>query len=99
MADEERIERIKAAVAAIPEGFVRTYGDIAPRTPRLVGAVLREHGEDLPWHRVVRADGTPVKGERQLALLRAEDVPLRPGGKKVDLAEARFPLPPGEVAP
>lgn len=99
MADEERIARIKAAVAAIPEGFVRTYGDIAPRTPRLVGAVLREHGEGLPWHRVVRADGTPTQGERQLALLRAEDVPLRPGGQKVDLAEARFPLPPGEVAP
>lgn len=98
MADAERIERIKAAVRAIPEGFVRTYGDIAPRTPRLVGAVLREHGDGLPWHRVVRADGSVAKGERQLALLRAEDVPLRPGGTKVDLSEARFPLPPGEVA-
>lgn len=99
MADDERTARILAAVQAIPEGFVRTYGDIAPRTPRLVGAVLREHGESVPWHRVVRADGSVAKGERQLALLRAEDVPLRPGGDKVDLPEARFPLPPGEVAP
>jgi alkylated DNA nucleotide flippase Atl1 len=97
--DQERIDRIIAAVRAIPEGFVRTYGDIAPRTPRLVGAVLREHGEDLPWHRVVRADGSVTQGERQLKLLRAELVPLRPGGRKVDLEDARFPLPPGEVAP
>jgi alkylated DNA nucleotide flippase Atl1 len=97
VADQERIDRIVAAVRAIPEGFVRTYGDIAPRTPRLVGKVLRDHGsDDLPWHRVVRADGTPTQGERQLRRLRAELVPLRPGGKKVDLEEARFPFPPGE---
>ncbi|MDO9356488.1 MAG: MGMT family protein [Solirubrobacteraceae bacterium] len=97
MADQERIDRIVAAVRAIPEGFVRTYGDIAPRTPRLVGKVLRDHdGGDLPWHRVVRADGTVTQGERQLQLLRAELVPLRPGGQKVDLEEARFPFPPGE---
>ncbi|MDQ8042974.1 MAG: MGMT family protein [Solirubrobacteraceae bacterium] len=98
MADDERTERIKAAIRAIPEGFVRTYGDIAPRTPRLVGKVLRDAGDEagLPWHRVVRADGSVTQGERQLKLLRAELVPLRPGGKKVDLEDARFPLPPGE---
>lgn len=96
MADQERIDRIVAAVRAIPEGFVRTYGDIAPRTPRLVGKVLADHGDDLPWHRVVRADGSVAKGERQLARLRAELVPLRPGGTKVDLEEARFPFPPGK---
>lgn len=101
VADQERIDRIVAAVRAIPEGFVRTYGDIAPRTPRLVGKVLRDHEgaadeEPLPWHRVVRADGSVTQGERQLRLLRAELVPLRPGGKKVDLDDARFPLPPGE---
>lgn len=98
MADQERIDRIIRAVRAIPEGFVRTYGDIAPRTPRLVGKVLADHGDaGLPWHRVVRADGSVTQGERQLRLLRAEDVPLRAGGTKVDLAEARFPLPPGET--
>ena len=96
MADEERHDRILAAVRAIPEGFVRTYGDIAPNTPRLVGAVLRERGDEVPWHRVVRADGSVAQGERQLELLRAEDVPLRRGGQRVDLAEARFPAPPGE---
>jgi methylated-DNA-protein-cysteine methyltransferase-like protein len=96
--DGDRAQRILDAVRAIPEGFVRTYGDIAPRTPRLVGKVLRDAGDvtDLPWHRVVRADGSVTQGERQRKLLRSEGVPFRPGGEKVDIADARFPLPPGE---
>lgn len=95
MADPKRDARILELVRAIPEGSVRTYGDIAPRTPRLVGRVLSQAGDpQLPWWRVVRADGSVAKGERQLALLRAEEVPLR--GDRVDLAEARFPAPPGE---
>ncbi|MEH3052758.1 MAG: MGMT family protein [Patulibacter minatonensis] len=95
MADPAQQARIVELIRAIPEGFVRTYGDIAPRTPRLVGRVLRDaEALDLPWWRVVRSDGTATQGERQLALLRAEDVPLRPGGK-VDLVEARLPVPPG----
>ncbi len=74
---------------------MRTYGDVAPRTPRLVGRLLAEADDPaLPWWRVVRADGTLTQGERQHALLDAEGVPLR--GERVDLAEARFPAPPGE---
>ena len=83
-----RIARIVARVRAIPRGFVRTYGDIDPRAPRLVGHVLAS-AHDLPWHRVVRADGTIARGERQRKLLRAEGVPMR--GAKVDLREARIP--------
>src|SRR5437667_78852 len=53
---QSRDERIAERVRAIPEGFVRTYGDIDPRAPRQVGLVLsRTHG--IPWHRVVRAAG------------------------------------------
>ena len=97
MADRERDARIIAIVRAIPEGFVRTYGDVAPRTPRLVGRVLSESEDPtVPWWRVVRADGSVTQGPRQLDLLRAEEVPLC--GDRVDLAEARFPLPPGELA-
>jgi alkylated DNA nucleotide flippase Atl1 len=77
-------------VRAIPPGFVRTYGDIDPAAPRLVGLVLASvRGDDVPWHRVVRADGSVAKGERQLNRLRREGVPLR--GDRVDLAEARLP--------
>ena len=73
---------------AIPEGFVRTYGDIDPRAPRLVGLVLsRTHG--IPWHRVVRADGSLPKGATQRKLLLREGVPMH--GERVDLREARLP--------
>ena len=73
---------------AIPKGFVRTYGDIDPSAPRLVGRILSQTHE-LPWHRVVRADGTLPQGTAQRELLVAEGVPMR--GERVDLDEARLP--------
>ena len=84
-----RAARILTRVREIPEGFVRTYGDIDPGAPRLVGRVLAETDEDLPWHRVVRADGSLAKGSRQRRLLLREGVPLR--GGRVDLRQARLP--------
>jgi alkylated DNA nucleotide flippase Atl1 len=84
-----RTERIVARIEAIPEGFVRTYGDIDRRAPRLVGRVLAtSHG--LPWHRVVRADGSLAQGTRQRELLLREGVPML--GDRVDLREARLPV-------
>lgn len=83
-----RTKRIVARVREIPEGFVRTYGDIDRRAPRLVGRVLAtSHG--LPWHRVVRADGSLAQGARQRELLLREGVPML--GDRVDLREARLP--------
>ena len=96
MADDDRTEQILSAVRAIPVGFVRTYGDIDPGAPRLVGRVLRERGAEVPWHRVVRADGTFHGSERQAALLTAEGVALR--GARVDLRDARLPMEPGRHA-
>jgi methylated-DNA-protein-cysteine methyltransferase-like protein len=84
---EPRAARIVRLVRAIPEGFVRTYGDIDPRAPRLVGRVLATVDEDLPWHRVVRADGSLAQGRRQRKLLVEEGVPMR--GDRVDLRHAR----------
>lgn len=89
MESSARAVLILARVRAIPEGFVRTYGDIDPHAPRLVGHVLTATVEDVPWHRVVRADGSVAKGRRQLDLLRKEGVPLRSG--RVDLGLARVP--------
>ncbi len=83
-------ERVLARVREIPEGFVRTYGDLAPGAPRFAGAVLFASGADVPWHRVVRADGSLAKGDRQRALLEAEGVPFR--GRRVDVARARMPV-------
>lgn len=75
-------------VRAIPEGFVSTYGDVSPGAPRYAGTVLFQVDEpELPWWRVVRADGSLAKGDLQRALLRAEGVPFR--GRRVDMGRAR----------
>ena len=87
-------ERILDRVRGIPEGWVRTYGDITPGAPRLAGAILRRHaGDDVPWWRVVRADGSLTQGERQAVRLRDEGVPFTPSGR-VDLRAARLPEAP-----
>jgi len=82
---------ILEAVRAIPEGFVRTYGDVWPPAPRVAGRVLATVDvPGLPWWRVVRSDGSLAVGERQRARLEAEAVPFRSGGR-VDLRVARVP--------
>ncbi|HEX4282023.1 MAG TPA: MGMT family protein [Solirubrobacteraceae bacterium] len=89
-AADARAARILARVRAIPVGFVRTYGDISPGAPRVAGAVLHASDDpDVPWQRVVRADGSLAKGERQRRLLEAEGVPFR--GSRVDMRVARLP--------
>lgn len=81
----EVLERVRA----IPEGFVRTYGDVSPGAPRFAGTVLFHADDpDLPWWRVVRANGSLAKGDRQRALLRAEGVPFN--GARVDMSRARL---------
>ena len=77
-----------ATIGAIPPGKVAAYGDVTPGAPRHAGRVLSEtHEPDLPWWRVVRADGTLAKGHRQKELLRAEGVRFR--GDRVDMRECR----------
>ncbi len=86
----DRAERVLERIRDIPPGFVRTYGDVSPGAPRFAGTVLSETDDpDVPWQRVVRADGSLAKGARQRALLDAEGVPFR--GDRVDLAVARLP--------
>jgi alkylated DNA nucleotide flippase Atl1 len=78
-------------VRSTPEGFVRTYGDVSPGAPRVAGAVLSACEDDtVPWHRIVRADGSLAKGARQRALLDAEGVPFR--GGRVVMKVARLPV-------
>jgi methylated-DNA-protein-cysteine methyltransferase-like protein len=87
--DTRRAQRVLDRVRAVPEGFVRTYGDIEPGAPRFAGAVLASCDEPgLPWHRIVRADGSLAQGERQRRLLDAEGVPFK--GDRVDLRVARI---------
>jgi len=87
---ESRELEVLERVRAIPPGFVRTYGDVSPGAPRFAGAVLFECDEpDLPWWRVVRADGSLAKGARQKRHLVAEGVPFR--GDRVDMRAVRLP--------
>jgi methylated-DNA-protein-cysteine methyltransferase related protein len=88
--DSARAQRVLDRVRAVPEGFVRTYGDLEPGAPRFAGAVLASsHDPEVPWHRIVRADGSLTQGERQRRLLEREGVPFR--GDRVDLRMARIP--------
>jgi alkylated DNA nucleotide flippase Atl1 len=87
-------ERVLEVVERIPRGRVMSYGDIAEfigsSAPRAVGQVMFRYGAEVPWHRVLRADGTPAPhiAAEQLALLAAEDVPIR--GRRVDMRTARW---------
>ena len=87
--DSPRVKRVLDRVRATPPGFVRAYGDVSPGAPRFAGAVLHATDEDVPWWRIVRADGSLAKGARQRALLEAEGVPFR--GERVDMRAARLP--------
>jgi methylated-DNA-protein-cysteine methyltransferase-like protein len=87
-------DAVTDVVASIPAGRVMTYGDIArflgSGSPRQVGQVLARCESDLPWHRVVMADGSPpahTAGEH-LRRLRAEGTPIV--GGRADLSQARF---------
>ncbi len=86
------VEEVLDAVRAIPEGFVRTYGDLSPGAPRFTGTALRAVPGDVPWWRVVRADGSLAMGEEQRARLAAEGVPfLAADPTRLDMRIARLP--------
>ncbi len=93
--DPSRDQRIHATVDGIPRGRVASYGQVAkeaglPGRARLVGRLLRElpKGSRLPWHRVLRADGTIAVREgdsEQRRRLRKEGVTVTTEGR-VDLS-------------
>ena len=74
---ESESSRSSTRVREIPEGFVRTYGDVSPGAPRFAGLVLFESEEpDLPWWRVVRADGSLAKGVSPAPAARSRGCPV-----------------------
>jgi methylated-DNA-protein-cysteine methyltransferase-like protein len=82
-----RAQEVLRRARAVPEGFVTTYGDLCPEAPRFAGMVMSACDDpDLPWHRIVRADGSLAKGDRQRHLLDVEGVPFR--GERVDMRVA-----------
>ena len=89
---------VLGVVARIPRGRVMAYGAIAGylaevsgrASPRLVGQIMARDSSDVPWHRVVREGGLPVRGHEGEAMRRlvAEDTPLR--GRRVDMGRAAW---------
>ena len=93
--DMDLAQRMLDVVARIPAGKVATYGDVAARagsrSPRLAGFVLAQLvGRDTPWHRVLRANGTPAPhlANEQLGRLRSEGVEVLDG--RVSLRRFRW---------
>jgi alkylated DNA nucleotide flippase Atl1 len=77
-------------IRSIPPGRVTTYADLSPEAPRYAGAVLAAcHDPEIPWQRVVRADGSLAQGERQRELLEGEGVPF--AGERVDMDAVWMP--------
>lgn len=94
------------SVAAIPEGQVTSYGDIArhcgyPGHARFVGTTLKQLPADslLPWHRVIKTDGQlafPVgtpQYQRQRQRLEHEGVKFIE--QRVCMKKHRWPASPG----
>jgi methylated-DNA-protein-cysteine methyltransferase-like protein len=86
MPDEFR-GRVEALVAALRPGEVVSYGDIAaeagyPGAARAVGAIMANpRSDDLPWWRVVTANGRLVPGHEaeHARRVRAEGVQVANG--------------------
>ena len=97
-------------VDQIPPGRVTTYGLVAEavhaRTgrghARHVGTIMSTYGAEVPWWRVVRADGTLPRALRASALAhyREEGTPMSPlVGGKVELRLALWDAPERWQAP
>ncbi|MHB8466321.1 MAG: MGMT family protein [Acidimicrobiales bacterium] len=95
--DADRFEQqVLEVIRRLRVGEVISYGEVAaeagfPGRARAVGSLLRRGAVDVPWWRVVRADGRIVApaGEEQTRRLRAEGVAVRDG--RVRLPRARPP--------
>ena len=95
-------EAVFDVVDRIPPGRVSSYGVIGRLVgvgPRRVARALSSGGGAVPWHRVLRADGTAAEAVRvrQLELLAGEGVPVRNG--RVDLSAVGWPDRDTDVVP
>ena len=90
-------KQVYTIVEQIPVGKVVSYGQIArmldrPRAAREVGWAMRCCPEDLPWQRVVKADGSIAGGmfaDIRRAILESENITFLPDGR-VDIESCRW---------
>jgi len=82
-------KQVYTVVEQIPYGKVVSYGQIAkilgrPRAAREVGRAMRHCPNNLPWQRVVMADGTIADGihaDTRKELLKSEGIIFLPDGR------------------
>ncbi len=99
--------RVYEIVRRVPRGTVTTYGDVAQLVgpgcdARMVGYAMAACPDDVPWQRVINAQGKiSLKGEaaqKQRLRLEAEGIEFDARGK-IDLKRFRWAGPGGEFAP
>ncbi len=95
-------QRVELVVKTIPRGKVMTYGQIAaivgsPRAARQVGGAAHFGNPELPWHRVVNANGGLASGypggrQAHQQHLEQEGVEFKEGptGFTLDLQKHRY---------
>ena len=99
--------RVYDIVRQVPRGRVTTYGDVAQLVgqgcdARLVGYAMANCPDDVPWQRVINAQGKiSLQGEaaqKQRLRLAAEGIVFDARGK-IDLKRFRWNGPGDEFAP
>lgn len=99
--------RIYGVVRQVPRGKVTTYGDVARIVgqgcdARIVGYAMANCPDDVPWQRVINAQGKiSLQGEaaqKQRMRLEAEGLAFDTRGK-IDLKRFRWSGPGDEFAP
>ena len=81
-------DKVCTCVENIPKGKVATYGLVAllcghPGAARVVGQIAHFGPSQLPWHRLVKANGQMASGfvpggpDRQALLLQEEGIPIK----------------------
>ncbi len=94
-------ETVYRLMADLPHDKVTTYGDLAIfaarslRAARIVGGIAHRGPDDLPWHRLVNAEGGLAIGypggqEVQRQLLAQDGIICDESYKVIDFKERRW---------
>jgi alkylated DNA nucleotide flippase Atl1 len=100
-------EMVLAVVASIPHGQLVSYADVADICAqagtvcgaRRVARTLAQFGEQVPWWRVVRSDGTLAAAVRHHAQRRLADEGVQVDGSRVPLEALRWWPDPEQFVP
>jgi methylated-DNA-protein-cysteine methyltransferase-like protein len=106
-AQQALFPRIYAVTRQVPRGQVTTYGDVAKLVgegcdARLVGSAMANCPDDVPWQRVINAEGKiSLRGgdgaTKQRLRLEVEGIEFDQRGR-IDLKKYRWAGPGGEFA-